>query len=238
MICRSAIASFLAGLSDEASLVPRLDGGPEQTGLEKRSRTALSRDTFAADEAEREILSRRSTLAGCSRQRVMDLPKQGGRGPARREMQPDAPHAPDDTCGDLEETHANGLDRGRGQVRRCQDPVAEVRDQEQRDRVQLQARGIRAIPMAAKPIGVDVEFEFLDMVLRRTAAFVPVNEIAGAPPAIRDHIAHARPGRGDIELDQDSAATGPAGRPMLKTRADRHGTLRPGVSLLRAGANP
>ena len=135
-------------------------------------------------------------------------------------MEPETPHAPDDASRDFEQMEtdrANG--RGRQACAR-QDRTTEVGEQQEGDAVELQAEGVGAEAMTAEAIGVDIELELLDPVLRGAAGVVPRDEIGGAAAAIRDHEPNVESRRGDVDLDENPPMMGPRLRAMPKARAD------------------
>ena len=107
-----------------------------------------------------------------------------------------------------------------------EDAAPEVGEQQQGDTVELQAEGVRAEAMTAEAIGVDVEFEFFDPVLRRAAVVIPGDEIGGAAAAIGDHEADVEALRGDVDLDENAPRMRPRLRAMPKARAEVDGPPR------------
>ena len=84
-------------------------------------------------------------------------------------MKPETSDTPDDTPRDLEQVEPNRADGRRRELRARKHRASEVREQEQREAMELQSEGVRAKAMAAETIGVDVELEFLNPILRRAA---------------------------------------------------------------------
>jgi len=98
--------------------------------------------------------------------------------------------------------------------------------------MQLEAARVRAEPMAAQAIGMDIELELFDPILGRAAVVVPRHEIRGAAAAVRDHEAEVEPLGGDVDLDENAAPMRPAFRLMPKAGAKRDGAVRAGVARL------
>ena len=114
-----------------------------------------------------------------------------------------------------------------------EDRASEVGEQQQGEAVELQAERVGAEAMTAEAIGVDVELELLDPILRRAAVVVPRDEIGGAAAAIGDHEAHVEALRGDVDLDENPPRMRPRLRAMPKARADVHGPTASLVAGLR-----
>ena len=138
-------------------------------------------------------------------------------------MKPETSDAPDDTPRDFEQVETHRADGRRRQSRARKDRATEVREQQQREAVQLQPEGVRAEAMTAETIGVDVELELLDPILRRAAVVVPRDEIGGTAAAIGDHEAHVEARRRDVDLDENPPRMGPRLRAMPKAGADVDG---------------
>ena len=175
-------------------------------------------------------MSRSMSLRGRAGQRSVTRREERLTRPVRREMKPEVADTPNDAPGDFEQVETDRADGGRRQARADEHRVAEVRQQQERKAMELQPEGIRAEAMAAKPVGVDVEFEFLDPILSGPTVVIPRDEIDRAAAAIGDHEAHIEALRGDVDLDQDAPLTRPGSRPMSETGANRHRTVRPRVT--------
>jgi hypothetical protein len=165
-------------------------------------------------------------LRRCPRERAVTAGEERLTGPVRGEMKPEPSDAAYDPAGDFEQVETNRADRRRRQARPGENRAAEVGEQQQREAMQLQPEGVRAEVMTAEAVGVDIELELLDPILRRAAIVVPVNKIGGAAAAIRDHEAHVEARRGDVDLDEDASMMRPRFRAMPKTRADVNGPAR------------
>jgi len=76
-----------------------------------------------------------------------------------RETKPEAADTTDDAPRDFEEVETDCADCRRRQARPGEHRAAEVRQQQQREAVELQPEGIRTKAMTAKAVGVDVERE-------------------------------------------------------------------------------
>ena len=85
--------------------------------------------------------------------------------------------------------------------------------------MQLQPEGVGAEAMTAEAIGVEVEFELFDPILRRAAVVVPRDEIGGPAAAIGDHEADVESLRGDVDFDENASVMRPRLRAMPKARA-------------------
>src|SRR5712691_10056994 len=183
--------------------------------------------------ARRENMSRLTMLRRGARQCAVTERKERLAGPMRREMEPETSDAPAHATCDFEQLESDCSD-GRGRQARAREDVApEVREQQQRDAMQLQSEGVRAEAMTAKAIGVDVEFEFLNPILGRAAIVIPRDKIRGSAAAVRDHEADVDALRRDVDLDQKAAVMWPGFRPMPKTGASVDGTTGPIVPRLR-----
>jgi hypothetical protein len=150
-------------------------------------------------------------------------------GPGRREMKPETSDTSDDAPRDFEQVETNRADGRRGQMCAREDRPAEIREQQQCEAVQLQATRVGAKAMTAEAIGVDVELELLDPILRRAAGVIPRDEIGRAAAAIGDHEAHVEACRCDIDLDQNPPGMWPRLRAMPKAGANVN---RPPASLV------
>jgi hypothetical protein len=98
--------------------------------------------------------------------------------------------------------------------------AAEVREQAQGGAMQLQPEGIGAEAMTTEPVGVEVELEFLDPILRRAAVVVPGDEVSRRAAAVGDHAAHVAALGRDIDLDQNASGVQPGFRAMPEAGAD------------------
>src|ERR1700741_1014925 len=138
-------------------------------------------------------------------------------------MKPQPSDAPDDPSCDFEQVETNRADRRRRQSCAREDRASEVRQQQQREAVQLQPDGVRAEAMTAETIRVDLELELLDPILRGAAVVIPRDEIGGTAAAIGDHEAHIEAGRGDVDLGENPPWMGPRLRAVPKAGANVHG---------------
>jgi hypothetical protein len=148
-------------------------------------------------------------------------------------MKPETSDASDDTPRDFEQVEPNRGDGRRRQSRAREDCATKVREQQQREAVQLQAKRVGAEAMTAESIGVDVELELLDPVLGGAAVVVPRDEIGGAAAAIGDHEADVETRRGDVDLDENPPGMWPRLRAMPEARAKVYGPPAPLVAGLR-----
>ena len=180
-------------------------------------------------------MSRSERLRRRAGQRAMTGGEERLARPMGREMKPETAHTPADAARDFEQLEADGPDGRRRQGRSREDTASEVGEQQQGDAVELQSDGVGAEPMTAEAIGVDVQFEFFDPILRRAAIVVPRDEIGGVAAAVGDHEAHVEALRGDVDLDQDASRMRPRLRAMPKARAEVHGPTRAIVPRLRLG---
>src|SRR4030095_1553960 len=178
-------------------------------------------------------MSRSGWLRRRARERSVTRREERLTRPVRREMKPEPSDAPDDAAGDFEQVETDRADGRRRQSRPRENRTTEAREQQEPDTVQLQAEGVRAEPMTAEAIGVDIELELLDPILRRAAVVVPRDKIGGAAPAIGDAGPHAETGRRDVDLDENPPVMGPRFRAMPKTGTDVHGAPAPLVTGLR-----
>jgi hypothetical protein len=168
-------------------------------------------------------MSRSTSLCRRAGEHPMTAREERLAGPSGREMKPESPDTPDDPSCDFEELRSDRPDRGGRQARPREDRAPEVGEQQEGEAVELQAERIRAEAMTAEAIGVDIELEFLDPILRRAPVVVPRDEIGGAAAAIGDHESDVESGRGDIDLDENPPMMGPRLRTVPKTRANVHG---------------
>ena len=82
-----------------------------------------------------EQMLRSRSLRGRAGQRSVTGREERVTRPVRREMKPEATDAADDAAGDFEQMETDGADRRRRQARAGEDRAAEVREQQQRERV-------------------------------------------------------------------------------------------------------
>ena len=118
-------------------------------------------------------MSRSASLCGCAGERVMTAGKEKLTGPVGRKMKTQASDAADHTSPDFEQVETDGADGRRCQTRPAEDRAAEVREEQQRETVELQPKRVRAEAMTAEPVGVDVELELFDPILGGAAVDVP-----------------------------------------------------------------
>src|SRR5712691_7791835 len=199
---------------------------------EREEACAKTRPSLAV--AGRENMSRSTRLRRGPRQRAVTGGEEGLAGPVRREMKPETSDTPADAACDLEQLESDRPDGRRRQSRRGEDVAPKVREQQQRETMQLQAEGVRAEAMTAESIGVDVELEFLDPILRRPAVVIPGDEIGGAAAPVGDHEADVEALGRDVDLDQDATSVRPTSGPMPEAGAkvDRlAGSIVPPVRL-------
>jgi hypothetical protein len=174
-----------------------------------------------------------ASLCGRAGERAMTDGEERLAGPVRGEMTPEPSGASDDAPRDFEQVETNRADGRRRQSRSHEDRPSKVCEQQQREAVQRQAKRVGAEAMTAETIGVDVELELLDPILRRATVVIPRDEIGGAAPAIGDHEADVKARSGDIDLDENPPIMRPRLCAMPKTRADVHGPSVPLVASLR-----
>src|SRR6266481_452944 len=178
-------------------------------------------------------MSRAEPLRGRAGERAMTAREEGLARPLGREMEPETSDTALHAARDFEQLEPDRADGRRRQGRRGEDTAPEMREQQQRDAVELQPERVGAEAMTTESISVDVEFEFFDPIFGRAAIVIPVDEMGRRAAAVRDHEADVEPLRGDVDFDQNASVMRPRPRLMPKARAKEDGPPRPIVPGLR-----